>query len=267
MSVNAIYQLYTDNVAGAVTPVATTEDTAYPATNLVDLNPAKPAKLTGTTGNWVWDFGSARRVDLVALIHHNLTAGLEVRIQANATDSWGAPTFNQQITIPTYREDGYPVNPWLDLTTLSAYSASGFRFWRLVVVGTNGAVIAIGEVWMGSSIRRLSPNIDWGASFSEERKLVEHRTDYGVSSIYDLGVTVRRLKGNLDTTDAQRELVRAWWRSTRGRVRAHLLIPNGDVNDAWLVRFGATQQDVTEANIDRNTFPLDFEEVGRGLTL
>lgn len=268
MSVNVIYQKLTDQVAdNAASVIATTEDAAYPAANLYDFKPAKPAKLTGTTGNWVWDFTIAQRVDLIALIHHNLTAGLDVRIQGNATNSWGAPTLTTAITIPAYRDDGYPVNPWRDLTGVAGYSTSGFRYWRLVVVGTNAAAIAIGEVWLGSTKRTLDPNVDWGVHRIHERKMVEHETDFGVVSAYDLGVTVRKLTGNLDTTDAQRDLVLAWWESTHGRVYPFLLIPNGDENEAWLVRWGRSMHDTTFDLIDRNTIPLEFQEVGRGLVL
>lgn len=269
MAVNVIYQLNSDQVAdsGSLTVQSGTEDAAYPKANLYDSNPAKPAKLTTTTGAWRWDFGVAQRIDLVALIHHNLTAGLEVRIQGNAADAWGAPTFNQVITIPAYLGDGYPSNPWLDLTGLAAYSTGGFRYWRLVVVGTNAAAIAIGEVWLGALKRSLTPNIDWGARQPFERKTVEHRTDFGVSNIYDLGVTIRNMQGQLDTTDAQAALIQAWWRDTRGRVRPFLLVPNGDVNDAWLVRWTKNQIEPTLNNIDRNVFQMEFEEVGRGLLL
>jgi len=267
MPVNAVYQHYSDNVTPNASIVATTEDSAYPAENIANLNPAKPAKLTGTTGNWVFDFTSAQRVDLVAIIHHNLTAGLEVRIQGNATDSWSSPTFNQQITIPAYKEDGYPTNPWLDLRALSGYSASGFRFWRLVVVGTNGAAVAIGEFVMGSLFRSLDPNIDWGVKVREDRRVVEHTTDYGVSNIYELGVTVRGFQGSLDSPDTQADALDAWWRDTRGRVRPFLLVPDGTVNDAWFVRWASTQKEITRQFIDRNTIPVEFAEVGRGLTL
>lgn len=270
MSVNAIYQHFSDQVADAGTAIVQsgTEDTAYPVANLYDFNPAKPAKLTTTTGAWRWDFGAAQRIDLVAIIHHNLTAGLEVRIQGNATDAWGAPTFNQAITIPAYFGDGFPVNPWLDLTDKAAYSTSGFRYWRLVVVGTNGAPIAIGEVWLGALKRSLSPNLDWGLKRQTERATVEHSTDFKVVNVYDLAVTVRRIAGSIEgSTDVQATAIHDWWRDTRGRVRPFLLMPNGDENDAWLVRWGQTMNERLFDTLDRNPATMEFEELGRGMVL
>jgi hypothetical protein len=269
MPVNTIYSHASDDVApnATITVNTGTEDPAYPKANLVDFVPAKPGKLTTTTGSWVFDFGSAQRVDIVALIHHNLTPGLEVRIQGNASDSWGSPTFNQPITIPTYREDGFPVNPWLDLTGLSGYGTGGFRYWRVVVVGVNGAAVAIGEVLLIKLKRSLDPNINWGERRQEDRKLVEHRTDFGVSTIYDLGVTVRELNGDVDASDTQKAAIQSWWRDTKGRSRPFLLVPDGLVNDAWMVRWKDTKLDVQLQFLDRNPIQLGFEEVSRGLVL
>src|SRR4051812_22337747 len=122
---NFIYQKPTDNVADAGVVAVNTgaADATYPASYLTDKNPARPAKLTGTTGSWVWTFAAPQRLDLVALIHHNLTAGLDVKIQGNATNVWGAPTLSQAITIPAYRGD-FPTNPWLDLATAIPLAAN-----------------------------------------------------------------------------------------------------------------------------------------------
>ena len=123
MGTAAIYGKPTDNVASEATITAQsgTVDTEYPLANLVDENPAKPAKLTTTTGRIMFDFGSAQTIQLIALIHTNLDAGLTVKIQANATDSWGSPSVDLAITIPTVPADSYPLNLWLDLSG-STYS-------------------------------------------------------------------------------------------------------------------------------------------------
>lgn len=266
MSANAIYQRASDNVAAGGTLTASSEADGYPAEYLVDLKPQRPSKLDGTTGNWVWEFSSPQRIDLVAIIHHNLDAGLDVRFQGNATNVWGGPTLNEAFTIPSAREDGYPVNPWLDLTGATGYSVSGFRFWRLVVVGVNSADVSIGEVWLGETKRTLDPNISWDATEGEERKAIVHETEFDIDQVYDLGVTIRSLTGEIDATDVARESFNDWWRSVRGRARPHLLIPYGeDVNDAWLVKFKNTLKDIDLVLIDRNTIKVEVREMGRGL--
>lgn len=269
MAVNLIYAHYSDNVApNATVSVQTgTAATGYPASNLVDRIPAKPAKLVETTGAWLFNFGAAQRVDWVALPHHNLTAGLEVRIQGNAANAWGAPSLNELITIPAYRDDGFTPGPWLDLTAKAGYLVGGYQYWRLVVVGVNAAAVAIGEVGLISTKRSLNPNISWGERQLESRKIVQHSTDYGVDSIYDLGVTRRSWIGELDSPDSQRTAVRTWWRDARGRARPFFIVPDGDVNECAMVRFADTDLDVQLNVTDRNKIQIGFEEVSRGLVL
>lgn len=263
-----IYAHYDDNVApnATVTVNTGTEDADYPAANLVDRLIVKPAQLTTTTGSWVFDFGAAQRVDWVAIPMHNLTAGLEVRIQGNAANVWGAPTLNTTITIPTYREDGLPVPVWKLLTGVAGYGAGGFRYWRLIVVGVNAATVKVGEVLLISTTRTLNPNINWPVDLPEQRPVYDNRTPFGYANKYDLGVTLRRLTANLDTTDVGLAALRAWWRSTRGTARQFAVVPDEDVNEAWVAEF-VGDLSVQLQIIDRNLIPVTFEESSRGLFL
>lgn len=256
-----------DNVAAAatITVETGTADDGYPADNLVDLNPGKPARLVETSGAWLFDFGAAQSLDLVALIHHNLDAGLDVRIQGNDTDDWTTPALDEAITIPAAAADGYPVCPFLDLTAITPRS---YQFWRLVVVDANAAPVAIGEVILGETIRELTVNVNWGARESEDRLIIEHTTDMGVSTIYDLGVRQRVFEGDVDTTDAGAAELRDLVRAARARVDPWLFIPDPDVNDAWFVRFAdAKALRRTMVFIDSNQLPFVVEEVSRGLVL
>lgn len=247
-----------------------TEVTGYEATHIGTDVIARPAKLEEQAGAWLADAtgrpGGKQRVDAIVLPMHNLDAALEVRLQGNATDSWGGPTFNQQITIPAYRADGFPPGAFLDITGLSGYTSAGFEYWRVVVVGTNTNPVAL-KVKLLAQLQTLDPNISWGQVETEERKIIEHETDYGVSSVYDLGVTRRQLLGDLDSPDLQRAAMRTLWQGTSGRAYPFVLIPDPDVNDAWFVRFLDTKLDVTLNLIDRNAIRVGFQEVSRGLVL
>lgn len=267
MSVNAIYQHYSDNVAPLATITGSAEDSTYPPSYLANLNPAKPAKLTTTTGWFKFNFGADQRIDILGIIHHNLDEGLEVRLQGNATDSWVSPTVNELVPVPAYREDGYPLNLFLDVTLATNYSTGGLPWWRVLFVTANGEHIAIGEIWLGQTKRTLSPNISWGAVLTEERKIVEKSTDFGVTNIYDLGVTVRKVKGDLDSDDAQASAFWSWVRDARFRVRAFLVLINPETDDPMLVRFLKPTQEVAQVVTDRNTIQIELLELGRGLVL
>lgn len=262
-----LYTRPSENVTVNATITASAADASYPAANLGDLDPSKPAKLTTTSGNWVFDYGSAQRVDVFALIHHNLTAGLDVKLQGNATNSWGAPTLSTAITIPTYHEDGFPVNPWLDVTGVSGYSTSGFRFWRLLINAASGANVAIGEVVMATTKRQLETNISRGAEDRDEHPTIEHRTLHGVSRIYDLGTKIRRLTCKVTAKDTGFASLQSLARGASVRVKPFLIVRDTSVNDAWFVRLGDTSFSQTLPYVGRHEVPLVFEELSRGLVL
>lgn len=265
----AIYSKYADYVGpnATVTVNTGTEDSTYPAANLVNRIPSKPAQLTGTSGSWVLDFLAAQRVDWVGLPHHNLDAGLDVKIQMHATSAWGAPSFSQAITIPAYQQDGFNPGPWLDLTTLSGYLVAGYRFLRLLINAANSQPVKIGELMVVSNKRTLNPNVSWPVKKPIQRKIIENVTDYGVSTIYDMGVSRRRFDGELDILDATAATMADWWLGTRGRARPFAFIPDESVNEAWLARFADDQLNLTQQLNDRNSIPIAVEEVSRGLFL
>lgn len=266
-----IYQRSTDNVAVSATAVAVNTgslDTDYPVANLYDLNPAKPGQLTTTTGSWTWNFAAPQVLEMAAIIMHNLDAGLDVRLQGNAANAWGAPTFDQAFVIPTYREDGFPYNPWMDISTLVPSAASRtFAWWRLVVVGTNSAAVKIGEVWLGATKRQLTRNIAWGSTRTESRPGVIHETDYLVKLKYDYGVLRRSLDVQIENTDVSLAEVLSWGRSCRWAMRPTVIIPDPTVNDAWMVNFKTTEQSFQRALKNYNLIDLQMEEMSRGLVL
>jgi len=259
-----LYGLPSENVAAAYDAlVATTEDPDYPAAYLADLNLARPAKLTGSSGSFVWDFGTAQRVDWIAFGPHNLAGGSAL-FQGNASDSWGAPTLSATVTIPADLRDGQSVNPFRDLTSVTGYTTGGFRYWRLAVA-TTGVAVAIGEVWLASRKRELR-NLRLGGAFMRSRPVVEHRTLYGVSTVYDLGVLYRTIAGDYLYTSTAAADVFTWWHDCHGRTLFSPIVIDQAINDALFVRFTEDMTDQRQqANISR--VPIAWDEVSRGLHL
>jgi hypothetical protein len=269
--VNLLFGHYSDNVApNAIVSIGGSGvvDAAYPLANLVDRNPALPAKFTTTTVRIVFAFAAAQRVDVVALLHHNLDAGLgNVKIQGNATNLWTAPTFSATFTIPAYHEDGMPVNPWLDLTGLTGYSTSGFQYWSLVVSSVNSKAIALGDIWLGKQKRTLVRNIEWGSDEADEWPAIVHETDFGVKTVYPFGTKRRSLSGTIKTTDAGLAALRTFHRDSFGLARPVLVVEDPAVNDALLARIVTPRLAVKREFINLNEVPFAVEELSRGLPL
>jgi hypothetical protein len=254
-------QLLSDAVT--ITP-SNTPPTGYGTANLFDSNPAKAFKLDAASGSIVFDFGSAVNVDVFAIIHHNLDEALaNVKIQGNASDVWTSPSLDQAVTIPAWEKDGFPVNPWLDLSAL----ANSFRYWRLAFGTANSANIQLGQVWLGQTKRSLTHNVSWGYQEGVERRIIEHETDYGVSTIYDLGAKIKSWSPEIRTSDAGMTLVEQWWDACHGRALPTLIVLDPAVNDARLVRWSAQARGIGRDFKNDNVIKFGLREVSRGLVL
>lgn len=246
-----------------------TGDSGYPPTNLGDLNPAKPAKLTSTTGSWVRDLGSAKEVQIAGIVMHNLTAGLNVRLQGNATNAWGAPSLDLAFTIPAYHEDGMPVNAWINVLDNTANAgARTFQFWRVVVVGVNAAAVAVGDVVLGSTLRQMTPNIHWGLEESDEHLGIEHKTSFGVCTYYDFNTKIRHLRGESEQTDSGLAALKTWHRACKGKITPTFVVWDPLAADAaMLVRWADENLVVTRNFKNSSTVKLGWDEVSRGMPL
>jgi hypothetical protein len=260
---NVIFQYPTDQLLNdAVTITPSSQDSAYPINNLYDKNPAKAFKLDATSGSIVIDFGSAKTVQFVAIIHHNLDVALSgVAIQGNSSNSWGAPAFSQTITIPAYELDGFPVNPFIDISGTSP----SYQFWRLNFGTPNSVKIQLGQLWIGALKRSFSPNnFEWGYDEIVERMLIDLKTDYDVSTIYDLGAKIRSWSPTLMTTVPGVDQFQQLWDACHGRALPMIVVIDPTINDARMVRFSDPIRTITRTP-GIQTIKFGWREVSRGL--
>jgi hypothetical protein len=232
-----------DNVAPNATPTVETgtANASYPVANSTLLSYAKiaaPSKLAEVTGAWLFDFGSAQRVDAVVL-WHNFDAGITCKLQGNATNSWGGPTVDATLTIPAKRSDDFTVKVYRDLTGVTGYSASGFRYWRLTVTG-NSVPVGI-KILLFSQIRTTSKNFQWSYAANEHQTAIQMTTDALVPWAYDLTAAPRQFVGTVPGTDADATKIAEWFRACAGPVHPTVIVPNPSENDAWLCRWSSGQ--------------------------
>jgi hypothetical protein len=229
----------TDNVApNATVTTGGTADSAYPLTRLTDLSYrylADPSKLTGTTGDWILDFGSAQRVDAV-MLWDNFDSALAYSIQQNATNAWGGPTVNFSTTAPTKRTDGRTIKPYKDMRTVSGYSTSGFRYLRINVTGTNSVPIGL-KVMVFSQIRTTSRNIRWNWRRDETQTNIRMTTDARVPWNYDLASSGRICDFTTMSPDVDVPLIASWVQAAGGSVKPIGMVPDPSVNDFLLGLF------------------------------
>jgi hypothetical protein len=118
-------------------------------TNVVDNRIGKPWRTNNTvTGVWIkFDQGASGfgPNDAVGIFGHNLTSAAVVTVEANATDSWGSPTFTEVLGIQL-DDDGLVFTRIVEFIT-----ATTLRFWRITIEdGLNGdGYIQIGRIMLG----------------------------------------------------------------------------------------------------------------------
>jgi hypothetical protein len=271
-----LYARYSDNVArtATITVVSGTEDPAYPAANLANDNPALPAKLTSTSGTYLFTCAGATRVDGIVLVHANLQAGLQVRLRGGAV--------NALITIPAYHHDKFPTNAVLDIsgivsgTPAAGYSTSGASTWQLEIVGTNAVTVSIGAVVLVSQWRRFDAGDGTGVQnnvvMRPRRPVVDNKTSMRVASRYDLGVTVWEFEAELVVTGSVCEDIDALWEDAYGKIHPWTWWPIATAtnsSEAFLVTFTEDAKDLTyrsqTGDVRLRAMKLRLEEVGRGL--
>jgi hypothetical protein len=131
--------------ASGVTISSSAQATGHPDDNLASVARWKDWRSSTTTGDqWAkFDLGSSKSFQVIAAIDVRVHTGGTLRFQANATDSWGAPTVNELITVPSPNFAGVLVK-WL--------AASQSLRWIRFLFTNTGAVseyVQIGAVFAG----------------------------------------------------------------------------------------------------------------------
>jgi hypothetical protein len=271
MASAAIYTRPSDNVAPNATKTIQTGtdpgDTNYGPNSLTDLNPAKMAKILSTTAAWLLDFTVAQRIDLAAFIHSTIESPGTLRLQGNATDSWGAPSFNALVDLQAWFGTGtsrWPRNQWLDLTQEAGYSTTGYRYWRILVTG-NPQNVWMGQVVLSPTIRRMDPDLRWDYVRAPKKRSIVNETAFGSKTIYARTTTQFMLEGDQRMDEALFVDQEAHFYNANGIALPWLLIPDGDEPDVYFVRWVDDVYATTHHFLDVRDRKFRVEELSRGL--
>lgn len=234
----------------------------YLAAWVADSRPERPSRLSAQNGYWKVDFGSAKRVDVVAILGHTLSDGCTVTLTAGATD--GATTINHAITVPAARRDGLTRPFYLVLTSgVTGYSAGGYRYWRLTVSGNSATYGQVGEIWLGRVMTALPNGIGRGADRAEQRLDVVHLTNRGVRLRYDRGVCLRHITATvLLTSAAQLTAVQDWHQSAKAGLLPSLIVTDDtDRTDVRLAVFDEQRQSYLRRTMGVHELTLALTEL------
>jgi hypothetical protein len=114
----------------------------YPVTNLLDSRLTRVFRTdSNTTAEVVFDNVTAVAVTSICIANHNISSSVTtLKVQGNATDSWGAPSVDETLTYSS------------GIIT-KQFTGGSYRYWRIQVVDATNSdgYIQIGRAWVGVS--------------------------------------------------------------------------------------------------------------------
>ena len=249
---NFVYQLPSDQSVDDATLSLGTGSLAsgYALSSLHDGSPGRPILLSAATTFYIlMDFGGSvtKAMKLFAFFAHNFDAGVQLVIQGNATNSWGAPTVNSTVTVPAVQADGRST----DFYWMNTSQTTALRWWRIGTTTTNSAAWKLGELWASATIRTLPARnlLDSSMRVRQVYRVIEHVTPSDVSLRYREALPRVVVEGNVEFTESGINTVMAWHAACFGRAVPTCFIPNDElsgVNGVYPPYYGIHASDELE---------------------
>ena len=132
--------LYDNEILNS-TNTTNSENSDYPLSNLQDTRAAKFFRtLTDSAVRIVFNKTSLN-ADWFFILNHNITSGATIKLEANATDSWGSPSLSETIT-------------WNADTMFLDFTEATYNYWSLYVDDSSNpdAFIQIGLCVLGKAL-------------------------------------------------------------------------------------------------------------------
>lgn len=220
-------------------------DSLYPVINAQSPYPWEMARFTGTSGTIRATFGGAQNLQAIGFINTDATA-------IQLTNNNG---LNVAISIPAIPLDGRKKDPWIDLRVIGSSASQ----WNVALTGPTG--VGIGRIALALNVRELEFLLA-----TPKRKhthpVIRHVTDGHVSWRYGRALRVRQWAGVIGRPTYEAEALDLE-DANQGSRYGSLLIPDIDVNDAWLVELTSTTE--VEYGDGGIGIQMDFQELQKGI--
>jgi len=224
-----------DETCSGATLTANSESINYLVTNILDSRLTKKFRTSAsTTATIVFDCGAAVAAETIAIANHNISSGVTtLKIQGNATDSWGAPSVDETIT-------------WASGIITHDFTQATYRYWRVQIIdaGNSDGYIELGRVYIGNNetVPDIAPN------FSATRPSATVKSKSGGGQTYG---DIRHKKWNISVQ---------WPKITHAQKATLVTFFDAiDISNPFFIVFDETDLDFTNlyVTIDQNS--LNFQ--------
>lgn len=228
----------------AATATAAGTDTDYLASWAIDTRPGRPYRSDASTFSLQIQ-ATCGEVGMVVVANHNLDLGKLITI------------FSTSFLVSTQtRPDGIPLNPFIlrapaNTTALTIASTSS----------ANSANPVLGEVIAGK-YRTLTRGLRLDdAAFGHDMFSADPQSEFASIPPYDKALAQRTITGSQVVSSSELDDLRGWFESQRGWTKPSVIVPDANVNDAWVV----TVRNFGYRKVDANLYDvrLEFKEYPR----
>lgn len=254
---NFTYLTHEENAVSAdacVVTGSTTASSSYAASNTKSLPIAKHWRSTGVSSeNLQIDLGSAKTVDLIGIVNHNLTSSAVITVYAGSAANPDGTQFSTTIS-------------WREFDAFKLMStAQTYRYWKFIFAnGSNpDGYIRVGYLLVGNSTT-FDFHWQYGAKMTDRFVNLDNISAGGVPYVETkYGIIIHSFEfGPLSVTNMV--TLRTLYRDLMGSAKPLFIIPESQTNDGYFGRFindfARTLNYYEYAN-------LDFREDGRGRSI
>lgn len=212
-----------NNLIEDTTITASTERTGYPATNLIIPQLTRIFSFNTNSGNIVIDLSAATQIKSIIIGNTNITSSGTLVIEGNATDSWGAPSYSQAITI---NDDAKNQILYLDQT---------YRYFR-IVFGTDATLsyVTVGHLFIGdyTQMPGINPELKESYETTSQDSITRSQQLYG-NQEFNIAKIQFEFPGILTTgsTYATKNQIRTMWKAVENVIPFYMSIWESDLTE------------------------------------
>lgn len=184
-------RLYAENLVYDAVLTPSSVNNNFPVDNIKDPRRTKIFKGTSGSVNIVFDLGSAKQIDSIALVD-SLTEDFgfnSLTVEMNSTDSWASPPYQQSVTIDS-------TNGWANHNTPTVQT---YRYVRLVFGNSIGNV-SVSKVFIGKSFYNEQICFTYPIDFRRKNNARTTLNRYNQKFV-DKTNSVREIKANIPALD------------------------------------------------------------------
>ena len=154
------------------------ENINYPISNILNTSIKRLSQtIAGTTTmTIVFDAGAAVTVNSINIAAHNISSGVTtLDFQGNATDAWGAPSVDEDLT-----------GLWNTGIISSQFTGGSYRYWRLNIIdaGNTDTFISLGRVSGCDALTSPALSPDVSRSYKSDTEKVRSNAGNSFGNIY-----------------------------------------------------------------------------------